>query len=155
MLATTPSDHSWDTGSNCPYNNPMGIDLGLIQRYIVLYSSSSPLSLRRDRVSASTLRARDLPVESRLLFVCLLTVKVQFFWILESEKVLFGNFRAIWSNFGLKMLFTGCTTLLLFDFPRLIHSFVDCLFVCSFVYLFICSFVCLLVYLFICLFVCV
>ena len=47
----------------------MGIDLGLIQRYIVLYSSSSPLSLRRDRVSASTLRARDLPVESRLLFV--------------------------------------------------------------------------------------
>ena len=52
----------------------MGIDLGLIQRYIVLYSSNSPLSLRSVRVSANTFRARDLPVESRLfvyLFVCM------------------------------------------------------------------------------------
>ena len=38
-LARTPSDHSWDTGSNDPYSDVIGIDFGLMS---VTHTCSTP-----------------------------------------------------------------------------------------------------------------
>ena len=54
VLATTPSVHSCDIGSNCPNSCPIVMLLGLITRYIVLYSSIWSLSFNKVSVSAST-----------------------------------------------------------------------------------------------------
>lgn len=40
-MARIPSDHSWDTGSNCPYSWPIVIDLGLITVHSTAFSAIS------------------------------------------------------------------------------------------------------------------
>lgn len=42
LTARIPSDHSWETGSNCPYSWPMVMALGFITVIWTLFSSISP-----------------------------------------------------------------------------------------------------------------
>ena len=63
VLATTPSVHSWDTGSNCPKSWPIVMDLGLITLNMAFCSSICPLSFSSVSVSASTSMTFVLPAK--------------------------------------------------------------------------------------------
>mmetsp|Transcript_66610 Transcript_66610/g.210908 ORF Transcript_66610/g.210908 Transcript_66610/m.210908 type:complete len:292 (+) Transcript_66610:2718-3593(+) len=52
--ASTPSVHSLETGSSCPYSCPMVTDLGLRVTILVFFSSLSPFSLSSSSAPLST-----------------------------------------------------------------------------------------------------
>ena len=54
MVAQTPSVHSCETGSNCPYSWPMVTAFGFHPAHVARPSSSSPRSRIRLRVCART-----------------------------------------------------------------------------------------------------